>query len=132
MSTNTENVRKNALEAIEAKFKDTTVDESLLGFGDTFCDWRAPLAKVAIVYAAENPEDPDKTYKDAEGNDKTAEQLKAAAEEQHNPTPLKLERLQKFYSELYPKEEEAGETPTTPTENPTEGGQPTVADPSNP
>ena len=126
-----------ALDAVKAKFEDTTVDESILGFGDKFCDWRAPLAQVAIVYAADNPEDPTKKYKDEEGNEKTADELKEAAEGRHEPTPGKVEKLKKFYSELYPEEEEAGEgegegKPTTPTETPTEGDQPAAADPSNP
>ena len=134
-------VGQAALDEVKARFTDTTVDESIIGFGDTFCDWRAPLAQVAIVKAAEEAaaEAAEEAANAEEGED--AASLKEAAKGMHEPTPGKVEKLKKFYSELYPEEEEAGEgegegEPTTPTETPTEtpttGDQPAAADPSNP
>lgn len=133
-------VGQAALDEVKAKFTDTTVDESIIGFGDTFCDWRAPLAQVAIVKAAEKAA--AKAEEEAEGAEEgeDAASLKEAAKGMHEPTPGKLKKLQTFYSELYPKEEEAGEgegegettTPTTPTETPTEGDQSNATDQSNP
>ena len=109
-----------ALEALEAKFKDTTVDESILGFGDTFCDWRAPLAKVAVFAAAEEAA--------ADESDEAADAAAKAdeAKAMHEPTPGKVEKLKKFYSELYPEEEGEGEGTETPVDPPA-GGSDTPA-----
>ena len=89
-----------ALEELEAKFADMTMTECELGFGDTHCDWRAPLAKVAVYAAAE-----------ADAAEETDEEVDAAALKEeaaslHNPTPRKVEKLKKFYSELYPEDKQ--------------------------
>ncbi len=126
-------VGQAALDEVKARFTDTTVDESIIGFGDTFCDWRAPLAQVAIVKAAEEAaaeaaaEAAEEAANAEEGED--AASLKEAAKGMHEPTPGKLEKLKKFYSELYPTENAEGGS-TTPAEGgsttpPAEGGSTT-------
>ena len=109
-----------ALEELEAKFADMTMTECELGFGDTHCDWRAPLAKVAVYAAAEADA--------AEGTSEevNADALKEAAASLHNPTPGKVEKLKKFYSELYPEDKQDdssttggsnGQTPSEETQD---------------
>ena len=107
-----------ALEELEAKFADMTMTECELGFGDTHCDWRAPLAKVA-VYAAAEADAAEETSEEVD-----AAALKEAAASLHNPTPGKVEKLKKFYSELYPEGTQndssttGGSTEQTPSTNP--------------
>lgn len=106
-----------ALEELEAKFADMTMTECELGFGDTHCDWRAPLAKVAVYAAAE-----------ADAAKETDEEVDAAALKKeaaglHNPTPRKVEKLKKFYSELYPekKQDDPSTTGGSNGQTPSEG-----------
>ena len=109
-----------ALEALEKKFADMTATECILGFGDTHCDWRAPLAKVAVFAAAEEAA--------ADESDEAADAAAKAdeAKAMHEPTPGKVEKLKKFYSELYPEEEGEGEGTETPADPPA-GGSDTPA-----
>lgn len=98
-----------ALEALEAKFKDTTVDESILGFGDTFCDWRAPLAKVAVFAAAEEAADVAKKFTVDYDLDGTEEEMTGPAiaaavlEKFHSKTQGKIDKEKAMSGE---KEEE--------------------------
>ena len=98
-----------ALEALEAKFKDTTVDESILGFGDSHCDWRAPLAKVAVFAAAEEAAGAAKKFTVDYDLDGTEEEMTGPAiaaavlEKFHSKTQGKIDKEKAMSGE---KEEE--------------------------
>ena len=87
-----------ALETVAKKFADMTATEVRLGFGDCHCDYRAPLAQVKIYKEAEDVAKKGEKFETDDG-EKTAEELVTSAMEMHNPTPGKVEMLEKFYKE---------------------------------
>lgn len=113
-TTTTKTPGQLALEEVAAKFDDMTATECELGFGDCHCDYRAPLAQVAIFKAAE------KAAADESDEAVAAATKKTDADAMHEPTAGKVEKLKKFYSELYPKEKDDTKT-TGDGKEPSEG-----------
>lgn len=71
------------LEALEKELADITSTDPVLGFGENFSDFRAPLARVAIYKKAEA----DALVK---YNGKTSEEIIAEANKLHKKTKGKL------------------------------------------
>ena len=98
-----------ALDSLEKKFADMTATECALGFGDSHCDWRAPLAKVAVFAAAEEAADAAKKFTVDYDLDGTEEEMTGPAiaaavlEKFHSKTQGKIDKEKAMSGE---KEEE--------------------------
>lgn len=100
---------KAALDSLEKKFADMTATECALGFGDSHCDWRAPLAKVAVFAAAEEAAGEAKKFTVDYDLDGTEEEMTGPAiaaavlEKFHSKTQGKIDKEKAMSGE---KEEE--------------------------
>lgn len=105
--TTTVSAGAKALEDCEKAYADLTATEVELGFGDCHCDWRAPLAKVAIFNdaekkAAEDSETDVYTYVEYGANAEKLTGAEAAekAETFHAATDKKKRLLWEYYPEI--------------------------------
>ena len=106
-----------AIDKTAKKFADMTATEVSLGFGDTLCDFRAPLAQVKIFAEVE----PLETVS------KTAAELKDEAKALHNKTAGKIAKEERYNGEE--GEEETTDTPSPATPTTTEETPTTQTDP---